>query len=468
MQEKNFFHVGCYVRVSTENQLENYSIEEQTDRLKAYCAAKGWTIYKIYTDPGFSGGNTNRPALRQLLQDVSDGRLDMVAVYRLDRLSRSQKDTLTLIEDRFIAHHVEFVSISENFDTSTPFGRAMVGILSVFAQLEKDQITERFTMGRIGRSKAGLYHGGPTPPTGYRYTNGRLVVDVSKALQVREVFARFLGGCSIHSIQKFMHEKYGGWSSHSLVAHVLKNSVYVGKVKFKGREYDGIHAPIVSKSVFQRTQALLRSGSQKGSAAPARKPPFRAGYLLSGLLFCDRCGARYSANHGFYKCYSRAKSDPKYITDPNCKNKNWPITQLDALILREIKKLRYDQSCFLAAAQESTSLFPAVDRDAMAAREKELISQSDRMITLYQSGAVPLEEAAKRILSLQKERDFLNQQILEQEAAANAPVHPFIPAQNRIDAVFSSAAMEEKRAFTAALIESIRIDGETIKIKWRI
>lgn len=468
MQEKKFFHVGCYVRVSTENQLENYSIEEQTDRLKAYCAAKDWAIYKIYTDPGFSGGNTHRPALQQLLQDANSGKLDMVAVYRLDRLSRSQKDTLTLIEDRFIAHHVEFVSMSENFDTSTPFGRAMVGILSVFAQLEKDQITERFTMGRIGRSKAGLYHGGPTPPTGYRYTNGGLVVDVSKALQVQEVFKRFLGGCSIHSIQKFMHEKYGGWSSHSLVAHVLRNSVYVGKVKFKGREYDGIHQPIVSKSVFQHTQALLRSGAQKNGAVNALKTPFRADYLLSGLLFCGRCGARYSANHGFYKCYSRAKSDPKYVTDPNCKNKNWPIAELDTLILREIKKLSYDQICLLAAAQEKAGLFPAIDRSAMAARGKELDSQSDRMIALYQSGAIPLEEAAKRILALQKEKDFLKQQILEQEAAANAPVNPAIPAQNRVDAVFSSATAEEKRAFTAALIESIRLDGETVRIKWRI
>ena len=118
---------ACYVRVSTDNQLENYSIEEQTDRLKAYCKAKDIQIVKIYTDGGYSGGNVNRPALQQMLQDIGKGLIDSVIVYKLDRLSRSQKDTLMLIEDCFLAKNVDFVSVNENFDTSTPIGRAMIG-----------------------------------------------------------------------------------------------------------------------------------------------------------------------------------------------------------------------------------------------------------------------------------------------------------------------------------------------------
>ena len=147
--------VGCYVRVSTENQIENYSIEEQIQRLQAYCLSKDYAIYDMYVDGGYSGGNTNRPALLKLINDAEQRKIQAVVVYKLDRLSRSQKDTLTLIEDKFLKNDVDFISVSENFDTSTPFGKAMIGILSVFAQLEKDQITERFTMGRIGRSKAG-------------------------------------------------------------------------------------------------------------------------------------------------------------------------------------------------------------------------------------------------------------------------------------------------------------------------
>ena len=119
---ENMIVVG-YVRVSTEHQLDNYSIDEQTERLKAYCRAKGWILAKIYTDGGFSGGNTNRPALQQMLLDIRNNHVNSVIVYKLDRLSRSQKDTLRLIEDEFLANNTDFISISENFDTSTPFGQ---------------------------------------------------------------------------------------------------------------------------------------------------------------------------------------------------------------------------------------------------------------------------------------------------------------------------------------------------------
>lgn len=162
---------ACYVRVSTENQRENYSIDEQIARLQGFCRAKDLTIMKIYNDAGYSGGHLQRPALQQMLRHLDD--FDVVVVYKLDRLSRSQKDTLLLIEDHFLSRGIDFISVCENFDTSSPLGRAMIGILSVFAQLEKEQITERFTMGRIGRAKNGYYHGGPVAPTGYDYVFGR-------------------------------------------------------------------------------------------------------------------------------------------------------------------------------------------------------------------------------------------------------------------------------------------------------
>ena len=145
---------ACYVRVSTEHQRENYSIAEQTDRLTAFCAAKDITIGRIYTDGGYSGGTLRRPATAGYA--VPSPEYDVVIVYKLDRLSRSQKDTLLLIEDYFLAKQVDFISVCENFDTSTPLGRAMIGMLSVFAQLEKEQITERFTMGRLAPGKKRL------------------------------------------------------------------------------------------------------------------------------------------------------------------------------------------------------------------------------------------------------------------------------------------------------------------------
>ena len=125
-----------YCRVSTASQTEGYSLDEQKERIEAYCKALGWELVKVFVDGGESGAKIDRPALQKMCERVKE--VNKVVVYKLDRLSRSQKDTLFLIEDVFLKNGVDFVSITENFDTSTPFGKAMVGILAVFAQLERE------------------------------------------------------------------------------------------------------------------------------------------------------------------------------------------------------------------------------------------------------------------------------------------------------------------------------------------
>ncbi len=123
--------VIIYVRVSTADQAkEGHSIPEQLDRLKKYCEAMDWTIVETFIDPGFSGGSLDRPGLKDMIKFIKAEKVDKVVVYKLDRLSRSQKDTLYLIEDVFLNNNTDFVSMNENFDTSTPFGRAMIGILA--------------------------------------------------------------------------------------------------------------------------------------------------------------------------------------------------------------------------------------------------------------------------------------------------------------------------------------------------
>ena len=180
---------ACYARVSTQEQVkEGYSIDEQIERLRSYCEAMGWNRFKIYVEAGASGGNMNRPALQEMLKDIRSGMIEKVVVYKLDRLSRSQKDTLNLIEDEFLAHGVDFISMCENFDTSSPFGRAMVGILAVFAQLEREQIKERMNMGREARAKEGKWVGVGNSPVGYDYIDGALQINEFEAVQIRELF----------------------------------------------------------------------------------------------------------------------------------------------------------------------------------------------------------------------------------------------------------------------------------------
>ena len=457
-----------YARVSTENQLENYSIEEQTDRLKAYCAAKGWSLRKLYVDGGYSGGNTNRPALQQLLAAVRQGGVDAVVVYKLDRLSRSQKDTLTLIEDELLAHGTDFVSINENFDTSTPFGRAMIGILSVFAQLEKDQITERFTMGRIGRSKAGYYHGGSHPPTGYDYKDGLLVVNQYEAIQIQEIFSRFLAGKSVNSISRYLSAHYTTKWSAGKVLSVLRNTVYIGKVHFRRVDYDGIHPPLVSEETFQAAARLLGASSpREAQKTTLQKTPFRAGYLLSGLVYCARCGARYSANHGYYKCYSRAKSSPQFVKDPNCKNDNWAIEKLDALVQREIKGMISQPDLMetvLHAAADRHEI--RIDRPALQKRIAEIDGQIGKLVDLYQVGSIPMETITQRINAISAERTHLQEQLDMPDLAPS--IERFLAAIEDYKAGFDTGDTDNRRMFISSLVERIMINGQSVNICWRL
>lgn len=464
---KDAMVVVGYARVSTENQLENYSIEEQTQRLQAYCSAKGWTLRKLYVDGGYSGGNTDRPALQQMLSAIRQGGVDAVVVYKLDRLSRSQKDTLMLIEDELLAHGTDFVSINENFDTSTPFGRAMIGILSVFAQLEKDQITERFTMGRIGRSKAGYYHGGSHPPTGYTYKNGLLEVNEYEAIQVREIFSQFIAGKSVNSISRYLSGRYTTKWTPAKVLTVLRNTVYIGKVHFRKVDYDGIHQPLVTAEEFQAAAHLLDSSSERETKKTnAQKTPFRAGFLLSGLIYCGRCGARYSANHGYYKCYSRAKSSRQFIKDPNCKNDNWEISRLDQLVQREIRGMITHPELLDIVLQSAGRHEVKIDRPALQKRISEIDRQIGKLVDLYQIGSIPMETITQRINALSAERGQLLEQLNTSDITP--AIERFLRALDDYKSGFDTGDTDNQRMFTASLVERIVIDGQSVDIQWRL
>lgn len=464
---QNKMMVVGYARVSTDNQLENYSIEEQTERLKSYCAAKDWILVQTYVDGGYSGGNTDRPALQQMLAEIHKGKIDAVVVYKLDRLSRSQKDTLTLIEDELLSHGTDFVSINENFDTSTPFGRAMIGILSVFAQLEKDQITERFTMGRIGRSKAGYFHGGGNAPTGYDYVDSELVINEYEAQQVRKVFNMFLAGSSINAIHRGLEKAYTTKWSAAKVRNVLKNSVYIGKVKFMKEEHQGAHEPIIEETIFRAANALLSSSARNGEITSYQKTPFRAEYLLSGLIYCSRCGAKYSANHGYYKCYSRAKSTPKFIVDPNCKNDNWEISILDNLIVGQIDLLSTSKDSLEELKHDSKKTNKIeVDRSRVNKRISEIDKQIGKLIELYQVSSIPMASISEKVEALSHEKSSLSQQLENSNVIPQSDL--FEDALSDYVDGFKESKIEQQRLMISRLIEKILIDGKSIKIQWRL
>lgn len=485
--------VVCYVRVSTREQAEKgYSVSEQQERLKAYCLAKDWLVAQVITDPGFSGAKLERPGMQQLISLVQAKKCDAVLVWKLDRLSRSQKDTLYLIEDVFLKNGCAFVSMNENFDTSTAFGRAMIGILSVFAQLEREQIRERMAVGRVGRAKAGLFHGGGFAPIGYDYKTiaeggAGLVVNEYEAMQVREVFSLYLQGWPVNRIRKYMAAHYttkdGDWGSDTTVRDVLKNPLYTGKINWAKKVYDGQHEPLISQETFDAASARLATSSWKRTCSDGmeRNSPFKSTHLLGGIIWCARCGARYFASGNYsgrgenkhywpyYVCYSRAKSAKHMIRDPNCRNDRWAVAKLDAIIEGEIQKLAFDPAALeLAVSGPQQDEDVAQRRAALQQRLNDLRAQMGRVLDLYQmGGSLPASMVGDRVAKLQAEIDGV-------EAALAEAVEE--PPTRRLDAarvalvgaedVLDNGTLDEKRELVHSLIRRIDLDGENIDIHW--
>ena len=455
--------VALYCRVSTTEQAEHgYSIDEQVARLNDYCKAMGWTVVKTYIDAGYSGANTDRPALRDLVEASQSHSFDAVAVFKLDRLSRSQKDTLSLVEG-FLSSGVEFVSMTENFDTSTPFGRATIGILSVFAQLEREQIKERMGLGKTGRAKSGKWRGGGYTPVGYDYKDGELVVNEYEAMQIRLIHELYQSGESFRAIAAEMNRrgythKHGEWQVKR-VRSVLLNDLYIGKIKHRGEAYDGTHEAIIDKSTFERTQAVY-------GAVNAPKNPHKGKSMLGGLLYCKRCGARYgicrtsSHNlHQYYCCHSRRKTSPHLIKDPNCKNKNWKKEELEGLIAGEIKKLTIEPDSLADLMPKHTD-----NTATLNAEIEKLNRQKSRLTDLYGKELLTVDELTDKIKPI-------NAQIekLKAELSASTDFSEMEDVAEKIQNFSDALELgngEQIHILTASLIDRIELDGDDVTIFW--
>lgn len=461
--------IAIYIRVSTARQdQEGYSIPLQKERLFAYCKAKGWVVAGLFVDPGHSGSTLDRPGMVALIEGVEAGKFDAVLVYKLDRLSRSQKDTLYLIEDIFMANNTDFVSMQESFDTGSIYGRAMLGVLSVFAQMERETITERTLMGRTGRAEKGYFHGGGTSPIGYDYIDGELVINKEESRQVQTVYNLYASGFSVTEITRRMDgykTKHGDWSHTSTVGNVLDNPLYAGTIHFNGVYGPGKHTPIVSQEVDQKVKARrerLRHAEASGDSA----------FLLTGLIYCSHCGARYFPNKRpngkvVYSCHSRAKKNKKMIKDPNCKAPHIPVEELDAMVEAEVLRLAEDPS----QVDEIIKKRAAREGDSQAAgRSGEKVRQLDqeigRLMDLLQHDALAsVGEIAERIEKVHAERMKLVPSLRENVprqfdvGAAKVLLHDIRFGWARLD-------LRGRRSFLLQLIDRVQINAEDIRVLW--
>jgi site-specific DNA recombinase len=291
-----------YTRVSSDSGLDQEfnSLDNQREAAEAYVksqAHEGWRLIRDrYDDGGFSGGSMERPALRTLLDEVRQGGIDIIVVYKVDRLTRSLADFAKLVE-LFDEHDVSFVSVTQAFNTTTSMGRLTLNVLLSFAQFEREVTGERIRDKIAASKKKGIWMGGVVP-LGYRVENRALHIVEDHAAIVRQIFLRYLALGSVVRLKPALdgdgirlpvridgagRQTGGGLFSRGHLYKILANPVYIGRLAHKGQDYPGQHSAIVDQETWDRTQALLTS-----HALPRQNPTRSTDALLTGKLFDDR------------------------------------------------------------------------------------------------------------------------------------------------------------------------------------
>lgn len=247
MSEKNK-KVAIYSRVSTEEQAkEGLSVEAQIDKCKNFCNARDWGIFKVYKDAGFSAGTMNRPALELLLRDADEKRFDIILVYKIDRFSRRLKDLIMVLEN-LKEKNINFTSVTEQIDTTSAMGEAFFQIIGVFAQLERGMVKERVELAFDRKIKFGeaLFRA----PFGYIYHNKKLVPDPENSEKIREIFEMWAQDINYKEIS----EKFN--IPVSTLYQIIKNKIYLGKIKYRGEFYKGKHKPLIDEELFNRANKI--------------------------------------------------------------------------------------------------------------------------------------------------------------------------------------------------------------------
>jgi len=348
MNKTQIKNCAIYTRVSTDIQAEKEfsSCEAQEEKIKSFIKSQdNWQIFRVYSDPGYTGANTNRPALQELLEDIKEKKIDIILAYKIDRLTRSPKDFYQLIEF-FEQYKVDFISITERFDTSTPAGRLLRNIMLTFAQFERELASERTKDKMLERAKKGMWNGG-IPPFGYKKENKKLVIDKKETEIIRLMFDTYIETGSLVKVYELLKERgiknrQGNPFYKNVLGYHLRNIVYAGKIKYADQIYQGNHQPIISEKIFALAQKIHKNKIRK----------FRVykDFLFGGLVNCKECGSKMTScftnkkskrnpkRYYYYRCTSTLRKDWQ-----SCSTKQVSGERLERYVLENLERISLDR-----------------------------------------------------------------------------------------------------------------------------
>lgn len=398
---------AVYTRKSTEEGLEQEfnSLDAQREACEAFIQSQkhlGWFCSeRRYDDGGFTGANMDRPAMVRLMDDIRAGEIDVVVVYKVDRLSRSLLDFARIIE-LFEKRKVHFVSVTQQFNTAQSLGRLVLNILLSFAQFEREMIAERTRDKIAAARKKGKWIGGPNP-LGYDVVSGKLVVNEEEADQVRTIFGLYIKERSLlrtvevlngrgwrtkSRVTKAGIQRGGNLWEKSILRKLLTSVTYIGKVEYKGAHYAGEHAGIVDPEVFAQANEYLGSGQSVPNASSRNKH----GFLLRRLVHCTHCSSVMTSataaprgkSYRYYEC-----TDVHRRGSTACPVRSVPAAELERFVIGRIQELGND-----GALLEKTIECAQAERRA----ERPLLEQEQRRLEVeHQSCKI---EARKLVTAL--------------------------------------------------------------------
>jgi DNA invertase Pin-like site-specific DNA recombinase len=424
---------AVYTRKSTDEGLEKEfnSLDAQREACESYVASQrseGWVLVRDrFDDGGVSGGTLERPALKRLLADIEAGLVDIVVVYKIDRLSRSLMDFARLVQT-FDQHEVTFVSVTQSFNTTTSMGRLTLNILLSFAQFEREVIGER-VRDKIAASRArGMWMGGPVP-LGYRVENRKLIVDEASAATVRRVFEGFAEIGSATKLLPVLHAeglltKTGRPFDKGAVYKLLVNRTFIGEAVHKGKSYPGEHAGIIPRGLWDRVHAIMQESPRVRGAKNRAKAPA----LLRGLLF-GADGRAMSPTHTRKRgrLYRYYVSQAVLQGGPNdAPHRRLPAAEIEGLVMAQVRILLRQPEAVVgtwrAARAEAPDLTEAEVREALARLEpvwEELFpAEQERIVRLLVERVTVGNAGAEITLNLEGLAGLAHDMATKREAIA--------------------------------------------------
>ncbi|ONF43313.1 recombinase [Marinobacter lutaoensis] len=408
-QVKKRLRCAVYTRKSTEEGLEQdyNSIDAQRDAGHAYIAsqrAEGWIpVEDDYDDPAFSGGNMERPALKRLMADIEKGKIDVVVVYKIDRLTRSLTDFSKMI-DVFERHGVSFVSVTQQFNTTNSMGRLMLNILLSFAQFEREVTGERIRDKITASKKKGLWMGG-IPPLGYDVKDRCLVINPAEARLVRHIFKRFT---EIGSTTLMVKElRLDGVTSKSwttqdgrfrpgkpidkgMIYKMLHNRTYLGELRHKDKWYRGKHEAIIDQALWDDVHSILATNSRTRGNMTRAKVPF----LLKGIVFGED-GRALTASSSVkkksgrrYRYYLSTRDTKEFAGASGLPR--IPAAELEAAVVGQIRSLLQSPPVMQKTAAVTNQLGDPVDEAQVTVAMTRLDKVWDQLFPDEQSRIIRL------------------------------------------------------------------------------